>query len=100
MATFAFRRYLTPLIHVLAWGLLALTLLVFQPMSGHIALPTAFWVKQGVLLVLWVAAFYLTAYVSVPRLLTRGHTGWFIVSLVATAVAIQLLSRGLENALH
>jgi two-component system LytT family sensor kinase len=100
MAAFAFRRYLTPLIHVLAWGLLALTLLVFQPMSGHITLPAQFWVKQGVLLVLWVSAFYLTAYVSVPRLLMRGHTGWFIVALVSTAVAIQLLSRGLETMLH
>jgi sensor histidine kinase YesM len=100
MAAFPVRRYLTPLIHVLAWGLLALTLLVFQPMSAHITLPTQFWVKQGVLLVLWVGVFYLTAYVSVPRLLLRGHTGWFVLVLVATAVAIQLLSRGLENVLN
>jgi len=100
MAAFAFRRYLTPLIHVLAWGLLALTLLVFQPLSAHITLPIQFWVKQGVLLVLWVGVFYLTAYVSVPRLLMRGHTGWFVLVLVATAIAIQGLSRGLENALH
>lgn len=100
MAAFAFRRHLTPLIHVLAWGLLALTLLVFQPLSGHITLPLQFWIKQGVLLVLWVAAFYLTAYVSVPRLLMRGHTGWFVVALMSTAVAIILLSRGLENALN
>ncbi len=100
MAAFAFRRYLTPLIHVLAWGLLALTLLVFQPMSGHITLPPQFWIKQGLLLVLWVSAFYLTVYVSVPRLLLRGHTGWFIVALVGTALAIQGLSRGIENMLH
>ena len=100
MAAFTFRRYLTPLIHVLAWGLLALTLLVFQPLSAHITLPSQFWVKQGVLLVLWVAVFYLTAYVSVPRLLMKGHTGWFVVVLVATAAVIQLMSRGLESALH
>ncbi|MFD1874137.1 sensor histidine kinase [Hymenobacter bucti] len=100
MATFTFRRYLTPLIHVLAWGLLALTLLVVQPLSIHITLPVQFWVKQGVLLVLWVGVFYLTAYVSVPRLLMRGRTGWFVLLLVATAVAIQLLGRSLDNALH
>jgi two-component system LytT family sensor kinase len=100
MAAFAFRRYLTPLIHVLAWGLLALTLLVFQPLSAHITWPTQFWVKQGVLLVLWVVVFYLTAYVSVPRLLMKGRTGWFVLVLLGTAVAVQLLSRGLENALH
>ncbi|TVT39472.1 sensor histidine kinase [Hymenobacter setariae] len=100
MPAFTFRRYLTPLIHVLAWGLLALTLLVFQPMSARMSLPAQFWVKQGVLLLLWVAVFYLTAYVSVPRLLLKGRTGWFIVVLVVMAATIQLLSRGLENALH
>jgi sensor histidine kinase YesM len=100
MPAFIFRRYLTPLIHVLAWGLLALTLLVFQPMSARMALPVQFWVRQGVLLLLWVAVFYLTAYMSVPRLLLKGRTGWFVVVLVLMAATIQLLSRGLENALH
>ncbi|MVN75103.1 sensor histidine kinase [Hymenobacter sp. HMF4947] len=100
MAAFSFRRYLTPLIHVLAWGLLALTLLLFQPMAGHVVLPVQFWIKQGVLWVLWVAAFYLTVRVSVPRLLLRGHTGWFVAVLVATAATILLLSRALESAMH
>jgi two-component system LytT family sensor kinase len=100
MATSIFRRYLTPLIHVLAWGLLALTLLLFQPMAGHVVLPMQFWVKQGVLLVLWIGAFYLTARVSVPRLLLRGYTGWFVAALASTAAVILLLSHTLETALH
>ena len=100
MPATAFQRVLTPLIHVLAWGLLALTLLVFQPAAGHIVLPTEYWVKQGVLLLLWMAAFYLTARVSVPRLLLRGHTGWFALALAGTALTVLLAGRTLEQALH
>ncbi len=100
MATFSFQRFLTPLIHVLAWGLLALALLLFQPFQGRVVLPAEYWVKQGALLLLWIGAFYLTVRLSVPRLLLRGHSGWFVLVLALTAAAVMLLSRGLENALH
>ena len=100
MPVFSFQRLLTPLIHVLAWGLLALTLLLFQPMQGRVTLPPQYWVRQGALLLLWVGAFYFTARSSVPRLLLRGRTGWFVLALVATAALVVLLSRALDNALH
>ena len=100
MTTLASRRFLTPLIHVLAWGLLALTLLVLPTISSHIVLPTQLWVKKGVQLVLWVASFYLTARVSVPRLLLRGHTGWFVAVLAATAAANIVVGWGLEQFLN
>ncbi|TDN38033.1 sensor histidine kinase [Hymenobacter sp. UV11] len=100
MSAFSSRRILTPLIHVLAWGLLALTLLLFQPMQGRIVLPPQYWVKQGALLLMWVGAFYLTTRVSVPRLLLRGRTGWFVLALVVTAGVVVLVGRGLENVLH
>ncbi|MDO7884009.1 sensor histidine kinase [Hymenobacter cheonanensis] len=100
MAVFSFQRFLTPLIHVLAWGLLALALLLFQPMQGRVVLPTEYWVKQGALLLLWMSAFYLTARLSVPRLLLRGHSGWFVLVLALTAAVVMLLSRGLDNALN
>jgi two-component system LytT family sensor kinase len=102
MSAFSSQRFLTPLIHVLAWGLLALMLLLllFQPMQGRMVLPSQYWVKQGVLLVLWIAAFYTTAWVSVPRLLLRGHTGWFVLVLAATVAFIVLLSRTIDTTLH
>jgi len=100
MAAFSFQRFLTPLIHVLAWGLLALALLLFQPMQGRVVLPTEYWVKQGAFLLLWMSAFYLTARLSVPRLLLRGHSGWFVLVLALTATAVMLLSRGLDHVLH
>jgi hypothetical protein len=100
MATFSFQRFLTPLIHVLAWGLLALALLLFQPFQGRIVLPAEYWVKQGAQLLLWMSAFYLTTRLSVPRLLLRGHSGWFVLALAGTATVVMLLGRGLDNALH
>jgi hypothetical protein len=100
MATFSFQRFLTPLIHVLAWGLLALALLLFQPFQGRVVLPTEYWVKQGAQLLLWMSAFYLTTRLSVPRLLLRGHSGWFVLALAGTATVVMLLGRGLDNALH
>ncbi|WP_223648845.1 sensor histidine kinase [Hymenobacter psoromatis] len=100
MPATAFQRVLTPLIHVLAWGLLALALLLFQPSAGHVVLPTQYWAKQGVLLLMWLAAFYLTTRVSVPRLLLRGRNGWFVLALAGTAATVLLLSSALEQALH
>ncbi len=100
MSTFSFQRVLTPLIHVLAWGLLALTLLLFQPMQGRVVLPPQYWVKQGALLLMWISAFYFTTRVSVPRLLLRGRTGWFVLALAVTAGVVVLVGRGLESALH
>ena len=100
MATPPLRRTLTPLIHVLGWGLLGLTFLLFQPYSSHMVLPPQYWVKQGVLLVVWMATFYFTSGIIVPRLLLRGHTGWFVLALLAIAVVVMSLSYMLETTLH
>ena len=93
------RRYLTPLIHVLVWGLFGLTFLLFQPLTGRLTMPPQFWLKQGLMFGAWVATFYLTANGTVPRLLFRGHTGWFVLALVGTTVAVLLFSKVLESAL-
>ena len=100
MPPLSVRTYLTPLIHVLMWGLFGVTFLLFQPLMGRFVMPPEFWVKQGVLFVLWIGVFYLTARVTVPRLLFRGRTGWFIGALLATAVALVLLNQQLEASLH
>ena len=93
------RRYLTPLIHMLVWGLFGLTFLLFQPLTGRLTMPPQFWLKQGLMFTVWVATFYLTARVMVPRLLFQGRTGWFVLALVGTTVAVLLFSKFLESAL-
>ncbi|WP_046244762.1 sensor histidine kinase [Hymenobacter terrenus] len=100
MADLTPRRYLTPLIHVLVWGLFGLTFLLFQPLTGRLVMPPQFWLKQGLMFTVWVTTFYLTARVSVPRLLFQGRTEWFVLALVGTTVAVVLFSKFLEMSLN
>ncbi|MDO7851294.1 sensor histidine kinase [Hymenobacter convexus] len=100
MAVLTPRRYLTPLIHVLVWGLFGLTFLLFQPLTGRLTMPPQFWLKQGLMFGVWVATFYFTGKVLVPRLLFPGRTGWFILALFGTTVAILGFSKVLESALN
>ena len=90
------RRYLSPLIHVLVWGLFGLTFLLFQPLTGRLTMPPQFWLKQGLMFVVWVSVFYLTARVTVPRLLFQGRTEWFVLALFGTSVAVLVFSKFLE----
>jgi two-component system LytT family sensor kinase len=100
MAVLTPRRYLTPLIHVLVWGLFGLTFLLFQPLTGRLTMPPQFWVKQGLMFCAWVITFYLTSKVTVPRLLLQGRTEWFILAVVATTAAVLLFSKFLEMSLN
>jgi two-component system LytT family sensor kinase len=93
------RRYLTPLIHVLVWGLFGLTFLLFQPLTGRLTMPPQFWLKQGLMFAVWVTMFYLNSEVTVPRLLFQGRTGWFVLTLVGATVGVLLFSKFLESAL-
>jgi hypothetical protein len=100
MAVLTPRRYLTPLIHVLVWGLFGLTFLLFQPLTGRLTMPPQFWLKQGLMFGVWVSTFYFTGKVLVPRLLFPGRTGWFILALFVLTVAILGFSKFLETALN
>ena len=94
------RRYLTLLIHVLVWGLFGLTFLLFQPLTGRLIMPPQFWLKQALMFGVWISVYYLTARVSVPRLLFRGRTGWFVLALVGTTIAVLSISKALEVTLN
>ncbi|WP_201986993.1 sensor histidine kinase [Hymenobacter rubidus] len=100
MAVLTPRRYLTPLIHVLVWGLFGLTFLLFQPLTGRLTMPPQFWVKQGLMFAVWIAAFYLNARVMVPRLLFPGRTEWFILTLLGITLAVLGFSKLLELELN
>ena len=100
MAVPTLRRYLTLLIHVLVWGLFGLTFLLFQPLTGRLVMPPQFWLKQGLMFGAWISAYYLTAWVSVPRLLFQGRTGWFVLALVGTTMAVLLFGKVLEASLN
>jgi two-component system LytT family sensor kinase len=100
MASPTVRRYLTPLIHVLVWGLFGLTFLLFQPLTGRLTMPPQFWLKQGLMFAVWIATFYFTSRVTVPRLLLHGRTEWFILALIATTAVVLSFSKFLEMSLN
>jgi len=94
------RSFVTPLIHVLVWGLFGLIFLLFQPLTGRLTMPTEFWLKQALMFFVWIATYYFTAKVAVPRLLLQGRTGWFVLYVLGTTVGVLLFSRGLEGMLN
>lgn len=100
MGSFTLRPYLSPLIHIMVWGLLGFMLLLFHPLSWPVTLPSQFWVRQGFLFCLLVGVFYLNARVLVPRLLFQHRIGWFIACMVLSAFVIMLIIQVIESWLN
>ncbi len=90
MSAKTIRPYVPVLIHVLGWGLLLFTFLLYQPLSSEISFPDLFWVKQGVVCLLLVGAFYLNSEILAPRLLFRDKTSLYMGSLVLVVSGILL----------
>ncbi|WP_161891006.1 sensor histidine kinase [Pontibacter russatus] len=72
--------------------LLGLLLLLCQPLAWDIELPIQFWVKQGVVFVLWVGLFYLNTNLLVPRLLFENRVGAFTAAILGAVVFVVLAS--------
>ncbi|MBO3269642.1 sensor histidine kinase [Hymenobacter defluvii] len=100
MTSSTFRHFAQRFSRPLLWVMFGSALLLAQPLTWSVQLPPQFWVRQFLLLLLWVALFYFNAQVAVPRLLFRGHTGWFIAVLAASLVAVLALNSLIENLLH
>ena len=100
MAALPLRRYVPVLIHVLGWGLLTFMFLLYQPLTRQTAMPTAWWIKQAVVIGLLVGVFYLNASVLVPRLLFQNRTGWFIALLAGLVALIWLVHRQVDGWLN
>jgi hypothetical protein len=66
-------------------------LLVLQPISWNIPLPTQFWVMQGIIFIAFVGLFYLNANVLVPNFLFKNRIWLFIFLALATGVAVFFL---------
>ncbi|GAB3531249.1 histidine kinase [Pontibacter brevis] len=70
--------------------LLGLLLLLCQPLAWDIELPVQFWVKQGLVFIMWVGLFYLNTLMLVPRLLFQNHLGAFTASIVGAVIFVML----------
>ncbi len=101
MATRSFRPYVPLLIHLLGWTLLVFALLLYNPLlTWNVELPTEFWIKQGVLLALYVGLFYLNAQVWVPRLLLRDRVVPFVLLVLGAVVGAYALVKVVETGLN
>lgn len=100
MVSLKSRSYITILLHVLLWALFAFILLFYHPLSWNIRLPVQFWVKQGLVLVILIAIFYLNSYLLVPRLLLKNKNFLFIIIVIAIAMLASPLVKELESKLQ
>ena len=99
MATTPFRQYITPLIHLLGWGIVG-SLLIFSPFFWNITLPDEWWIKQFILFALLIGAFYLNTEILAPRLLFRDKIYWHIGATILIAIAVYWIIQGVETWLH
>ena len=89
MATPFLYRHAYLLTHLLVF--LGLVLLLTQPLSWAVQLPEQFWIKQGMLFIIWVSLFYLNGQVLVPKLLFSKRINQFIIALLAAVIAVMLV---------
>lgn len=84
------------LIHVLVWTLLGFVLLLWQPLTWQITIPSQFWVKQAVLFGLLLAVFYINTKIWIPRFLFQNRTAVFVALNVAAVLLVSFLVQRVE----
>lgn len=93
-------RLITVVVQVLLWLLFGLLLLMYLPSTWGQKLPVEFWIKQGAIFFLLVGAYYLNAFLLVPRILLKGRSFLYVIVALLLALLITFLIQYLENALH
>jgi two-component system, LytTR family, sensor kinase len=91
---------ITILIHVLIWAVLVFALLLYQPLTWNIILPYQFWVKQALVIVVLVVAFYVNSIVLVPVYLLKNRTGMYFLIIIGLIIAIYFLNNLFDSALN
>lgn len=95
-----FLRYAsTVLLHALIWGLVGV-LLSLPPQGQPAPLPSAFWLKQGVVLGVLVAAFYANVLVVAPRLLYRRQVLLYLALFAGATLLTLAVHQQLEERLR
>ena len=82
MSTLAYKNKLPILLHVSVWLLLGMMLFFLNPLSWKVTLPDAFWVRQGILLLMLAAIFYVNEHLLVPKFLFKKSKSWLFLGIV------------------
>ena len=88
------------LIQTLIWIVLGIVLLFNQQLGWNIDVPYQFWIKQGFVFFLLIVAYYLNAYVLVPRFLLKNQTGIYFLLITLVIAIIMLLAGWIDKYLE
>ncbi|MBS1528957.1 MAG: histidine kinase [Bacteroidetes bacterium] len=95
-----YSKLIAVLAHILVWAVLGLAIFYYQPFFSGIDIPYQFWIRQTVVLGLLVIAFYVNAFVLVPRFLLKNHTGYYFVIIIGIVAAIVFINGWVDRALN
>ncbi|MPR34988.1 sensor histidine kinase [Salmonirosea aquatica] len=96
MESFSNRKYMPWLVHVMVWALLGSILLLWQPLTWRITIPTQFWFKQAVLFGLLLAVFYINYRVWIPRYLFLNRTSLFVILNICAVLLVSFSIQQVE----
>lgn len=88
------------LIQILIWVVLGILLLFYQPFLRNINVPYQFWLKQSIVFIMLISAYYLNSFVLVPRLLLKKKTSLYFLSILAILVVIIFVTGFTDKALN
>ena len=88
------------LIQTLIWVVLGVVLLFYQPFVRSIAVPYQFWLKQAFVFTMLIGAYYLNAFILVPRFLLKKKTGIYFLMIIGILIAIVFFTGFAEKFLN
>ncbi|HMI01370.1 MAG TPA: histidine kinase [Pedobacter sp.] len=84
-------KLITILVHVLVWSVFGIGIFFYLPIFSGIDIHYLFWIRQVITFGLLVIAFYVNAFVLVPRFLLKNHPGYYIALIIGVVIAIVIL---------
>ncbi|HEV2355133.1 MAG TPA: histidine kinase, partial [Puia sp.] len=85
--------------HVLIWGVFALAIFLYRPLLSASDIPYQFWIRQTVTLTLLVIAFYVNAFLLVPRFLLKNQFFLYFLITIALLGAVVFIHEWVDTAL-
>lgn len=84
-------KLITILVHVLVWSVFGIGIFFYLPIFSGIDIHYLFWMRQVITFGLLVIAFYVNAFVLVPRFLLKNHPGYYVALIIGVVIAIVIL---------
>ncbi|WP_443946892.1 sensor histidine kinase [Pedobacter sp. AW1-32] len=94
------KKYITALLHVMAWLLLGFVLIFYPPMSSGLRLPNVYWIKQCIHIVILIAIYYTNSYLLIPKYLVTGKQFRFIYIIFAVVILCSVSMILIDRALN